>query len=73
MCGGRIEIVPCSHVGLIGRKLLAPAKNEKLDTALAKLADGWLDEYSEFYYAMSHSVKVCEHELFVKQQILKPI
>ncbi|GMS89138.1 hypothetical protein PENTCL1PPCAC_11313 [Pristionchus entomophagus] len=53
MCGGTLEIVPCSHVGHIFRKR-SPYKWRTGVNVLKKnsvrLAEVWLDEYKEYYY-----------------------
>uniref|UniRef100_A0A914W2I9 Polypeptide N-acetylgalactosaminyltransferase n=1 Tax=Plectus sambesii TaxID=2011161 RepID=A0A914W2I9_9BILA len=53
MCGGRLEIVPCSHVGHIFRKR-SPYKWRTGVNVLKKnsvrLAEVWLDEYKTYYY-----------------------
>lgn len=53
MCGGTLEIVPCSHVGHIFRKR-SPYKWRKGVNVLrrnsVRLAEVWLDEYSKYYY-----------------------
>uniref|UniRef100_A0A915EFU1 Polypeptide N-acetylgalactosaminyltransferase n=1 Tax=Ditylenchus dipsaci TaxID=166011 RepID=A0A915EFU1_9BILA len=53
MCGGRLEIVPCSHVGHIFRKR-SPYKWRSGVNVLKKnsirLAEVWLDEYKQYYY-----------------------
>lgn len=53
MCGGRLEIVPCSHVGHIFRKR-SPYKWRSGVNVLKKnsirLAEVWLDEYKAYYY-----------------------
>ncbi|VDL67592.1 unnamed protein product [Nippostrongylus brasiliensis] len=53
MCGGTLEIIPCSHVGHVFRKR-SPYKWRKGVNVLKKnavrLAEVWLDEYKEFYY-----------------------
>ncbi|KAL5287270.1 gly-5.2 family protein [Megaselia abdita] len=53
MCGGTLEIVPCSHVGHIFRKR-SPYKWRSGVNVLKKnsvrLAEVWLDEYSKYYY-----------------------
>jgi len=53
MCGGRLEIVPCSHVGHIFRKR-SPYKWRTgvnvLKRNSIRLAEVWLDEYKEYYY-----------------------
>jgi len=53
MCGGRLEILPCSHVGHIFRKR-SPWKWPKgvslVQRNLARLAEVWLDEHKQHYY-----------------------
>jgi len=53
MCGGTLEIVPCSHVGHIFRKR-SPYKWRSGVNVLKKntvrLAEVWLDEYKTYYY-----------------------
>ncbi|KAM3962661.1 putative polypeptide N-acetylgalactosaminyltransferase 9 [Aphomia sociella] len=52
MCGGSLEIVPCSHVGHVFRKRV-PYKGEKgsLRKNLVRLAEVWMDDYAKYYYA----------------------
>ena len=53
MCGGTLEIVPCSHVGHIFRKR-SPYKWRTGVNVLRKnsvrLAEVWMDEYKHYYY-----------------------
>ena len=53
MCGGTLEIVPCSHVGHIFRKR-SPYKWRSGVNVLRKnsvrLAEVWMDEYKHYYY-----------------------
>lgn len=53
MCGGRLEIVPCSHVGHIFRKR-SPYKWRSGVNVLRRnsirLAEVWMDEYKKYYY-----------------------
>lgn len=53
MCGGTLEIVPCSHVGHIFRKR-SPYKWRSGVNVLrrnsVRLAEVWLDEYAQYYY-----------------------
>ncbi|VDK69011.1 unnamed protein product [Litomosoides sigmodontis] len=54
MCGGRLEVVPCSHVGHIFRKK-SPYKWRTgvnvLQRNNIRLAEVWLDEFKEIYYS----------------------
>jgi polypeptide N-acetylgalactosaminyltransferase len=60
MCGGTLEIIPCSHVGHIFRKK-SPYKWRpgvdvlKLNTI--RLVEVWLDEYARLYYVRKGSNK----------------
>jgi polypeptide N-acetylgalactosaminyltransferase len=53
MCGGTLEIVPCSHVGHIFRKR-SPYKWRSGVNVLRRnsirLAEVWLDEFKRYYY-----------------------
>lgn len=53
MCGGTLEIVPCSHVGHIFRKR-SPYKWRTGVNVLrrnsVRLAEVWLDDYKKYYY-----------------------
>ncbi|XP_066929018.1 polypeptide N-acetylgalactosaminyltransferase 13-like [Clytia hemisphaerica] len=55
MCGGRVEIIPCSRVGHIFRKYTSPYKfpdgvEKTLAKNLNRLAEVWMDDYKELYY-----------------------
>ena len=55
MCGGILEMVPCSHVGHIFRKI-SPYKwrEDGTDRVLknnnVRLAKVWMDEFAQEYY-----------------------
>ena len=53
MCGGTLEIVPCSHVGHIFRKR-SPLKWRSGVNVVRRnsirLAEVWLDDYKKYYY-----------------------
>ncbi|MFH4980575.1 hypothetical protein AB6A40_007284 [Gnathostoma spinigerum] len=54
-CGGRIEILPCSHVGHIFRKASPhdfPGKTSGsiLNENLLRVAEVWMDEWKYFFY-----------------------
>lgn len=53
MCGGTLEIIPCSHVGHIFRKkspyVWRPGVNVMKKNSV-RLAEVWLDDYKRYYY-----------------------
>lgn len=62
MCGGTLEIVPCSHVGHVFRKR-SPYKWRKgvgntLQRNLLRLAEVWLDDYKQYYYERIGNMKL---------------
>ena len=61
MCGGRLEIIPCSHVGHIFRKT-SPIKwvstTYGLEGNLRRVAEVWLDEYKQNFYDLREGDKV---------------
>ena len=68
MCGGTLEIVPCSHVGHIFRKR-SPYKWRTgvnvLKRNSIRLAEVWLDEYKQYYYERINNQLVSFHYLFL--------
>ncbi|XP_059708417.1 polypeptide N-acetylgalactosaminyltransferase 5 isoform X2 [Haemorhous mexicanus] len=66
MCGGEIEIVPCSRVGHIFRNdnpySFPKDRVRTVERNLARVAEVWLDEYKELFYGhayhLLHSVDV---------------
>uniref|UniRef100_UPI0037E99C67 polypeptide N-acetylgalactosaminyltransferase 5 n=1 Tax=Semicossyphus pulcher TaxID=241346 RepID=UPI0037E99C67 len=55
MCGGEIEIIPCSRVGHIFRgqnPYKFPKDRQKtVERNLARVAEVWLDEYKDLFYS----------------------
>ena len=57
-CGGRIEIVPCSHVAHLFRRSSPYSFGDKnvadvLYSNLARVAEVWLDEWKYFFYKLN--------------------
>uniref|UniRef100_A0A3Q3DJM8 Polypeptide N-acetylgalactosaminyltransferase n=1 Tax=Hippocampus comes TaxID=109280 RepID=A0A3Q3DJM8_HIPCM len=54
MCGGQIEIIPCSRVGHIFRGQnpyqFPKDRRKTVERNLARVAEVWLDEYKELFY-----------------------
>lgn len=67
MCGGEIEIIPCSRVGHIFRgqnPYKFPKDRQKtVERNLARVAEVWLDEYKDLFYGHGY------HHLLDKKTI----
>ena len=54
MCGGTLEVHPCSHVGHVFRKTFPYRFDGNIEKIFKKnhvrLAEVWLDDYKQFYY-----------------------
>lgn len=56
MCGGRLEILPCSHVGHIFRKASPhdfPSGSNSgkiLNANLVRVVEVWLDDWKHLFY-----------------------
>uniref|UniRef100_A0A1I7YGN5 Ricin B-type lectin domain-containing protein n=1 Tax=Steinernema glaseri TaxID=37863 RepID=A0A1I7YGN5_9BILA len=72
-CGGRVEILPCSHVGHVFRKASphdfpkGKSSGKVLNGNLVRVADVWMDDWKHFFYKtapqalqMSKSIDVSE-------------
>lgn len=52
MCGGSIELIPCSRVGHVFRRRRPYGNNEQYDTMLKnslRVAHVWMDEYKDYF------------------------
>lgn len=63
MCGGRLETLPCSHVGHIFRKggayKLENSPNDRKN--FERVAQVWMDEFKTLYYQRTKTSQVCLH------------
>ncbi|KAH9509099.1 Polypeptide N-acetylgalactosaminyltransferase 14 [Bulinus truncatus] len=59
LCGGQIEIIPCSRIGVINIKYSDShtSFNNYLRSA-KRIAEVWLDEYKRFFYAVRPSARM---------------
>lgn len=57
MCGGGVEIIPCSRVGHIfrsGRPYTSPG-GDSMGRNIIRVAEVWLDDYKKMVYQVSTS------------------
>lgn len=70
MCGGRVEIIPCSHVGHMYRPAFPYSWGENstftLQRNCLRVAEVWLDEYKKVYYERISGLQV--RNKYKKQQ-----
>jgi len=72
MCGGTLEIIPCSHVGHIYRNghpynMTGPDNNKDVHgTNSKRLAEVWMDDYKRLFYVHRMGLKVGKIEIFWK-------
>ncbi|XP_063363918.1 putative polypeptide N-acetylgalactosaminyltransferase 9 [Cydia amplana] len=50
MCGGSLEMVPCSHVGHVFRKRFPYEGRTNIKRNLVRVAEVWMDDYAKYYY-----------------------
>ncbi|XP_028898027.2 putative polypeptide N-acetylgalactosaminyltransferase 9 [Zeugodacus cucurbitae] len=50
MCGGKLEMIPCSHVGHIFRKTSPYASKGVQHRNSVRLAEVWMDNYAKYFY-----------------------
>ena len=56
LCGGRLEIIPCSVVGHIFRSSSPhsfPKGTDVITRNQVRLAEVWMDEYKQIFYRVS--------------------
>jgi len=73
-CGGRIEIVPCSHVGHLFRKSspysFPGGISETLYSNLARVALVWMDEWGDFYFKFNDMARSMKNKQDVTSRLL---
>lgn len=72
-CGGRIEIVPCSHVGHLFRKsspyTFPGGISETLYANLARVALVWMDDWGEFYFKFNEDARNMKNKVDVSKRL----
>uniref|UniRef100_A0A915BJ89 Polypeptide N-acetylgalactosaminyltransferase n=1 Tax=Parascaris univalens TaxID=6257 RepID=A0A915BJ89_PARUN len=73
-CGGRIEIIPCSHVGHIFRKASPhdfPGKSSGkiLNSNLLRVAEVWMDEWKYLFYKTAPQALQMRSSIDVSERI----
>ncbi|KAI6177009.1 Polypeptide N-acetylgalactosaminyltransferase [Aphelenchoides bicaudatus] len=75
MCGGKLEILPCSHVGHIFRKASPhdfPSGSNSgkiLNANLVRVAEVWLDEWKYLFYKTSAQATALRNEIDVSDRV----
>lgn len=69
MCGGIIEMLPCSRVGHVFRPkfpytfpVRAGSSVDAVSKNLMRVADVWMDEYSKHFYNIRYDLKSKQHD-----------
>ncbi|XP_022257063.1 polypeptide N-acetylgalactosaminyltransferase 5-like, partial [Limulus polyphemus] len=64
MCGGTLEVVPCSHVGHVFRSAtpytFPGGESNIIYRNIVRLVSVWLDEWKDFYYMFNPGAKRIE-------------
>ncbi|EGD73421.1 GALNT4 protein [Salpingoeca rosetta] len=73
-CGGRIEALPCSHVAHVFRKktpyeFKTKDPQETIARNLNRVAEVWMDEYKDVYYAVTHNRKYGYGDVSQRKQL----
>ncbi|XP_074543072.1 polypeptide N-acetylgalactosaminyltransferase 12 isoform X2 [Halichoeres trimaculatus] len=70
LCGGSLEIHPCSHVGHVFPKK-APYSRSKALANSVRAAEVWLDEYKDIYYHRNPQAKLAAFGDVTERLMLK--
>ncbi|CAJ0581165.1 unnamed protein product, partial [Mesorhabditis spiculigera] len=74
-CGGRVEILPCSHVGHIFRKASphdfpgGAGSGKVLNSNLFRVAEVWMDDWKHLFYKIAPRSGALRSKLDVSQRI----
>ncbi|OWR42348.1 putative UDP-GalNAc:polypeptide N-acetylgalactosaminyltransferase [Danaus plexippus plexippus] len=74
MCGGSLEIVPCSHVGHIFRENFPYyTSGETFKRNAARLAEVWLDDYAKIFYERIGNADVSLGDVTAQKELRKKL
>ncbi|CAI5445692.1 unnamed protein product [Caenorhabditis angaria] len=73
-CGGRVEILPCSHVGHVFRKSSPhdfPGKSsgKVLNENLMRVAEVWMDDWKEMFYKIAPQASRMRNSIDVSDRV----
>uniref|UniRef100_A0A5S6PZ90 Polypeptide N-acetylgalactosaminyltransferase n=1 Tax=Trichuris muris TaxID=70415 RepID=A0A5S6PZ90_TRIMR len=75
MCGGSLEIHPCSHVGHVFRKrtpyTFVGGTNQVIYGNAKRVAEVWMDSYKDFFYLASPGARTVDPGDFSDRQRLR--
>lgn len=74
MCGGTVEILSCSHVGIIKKIKRSTTKKTNSISAirdLRRVAEVWLDGYKRFFYANRPAARMTSHGSMAERRKLR--
>ena len=75
MCGGRIEMIPCSKVGHIFKPLLPYSLgihgSNTVSRNLVQVAEVWMDDYKDIFYATQDSLPPIDIKSTLKRKKLR--
>ena len=54
MCGGVVELVPCSYAAHLYRKVVWKLYNHENDINKLRFAEVWMDDYKNYVYNYKH-------------------
>ena len=75
MCGGRVEILPCSHVGHVFKPKLPYSFGGKADTIIKgniiRTAEVWMGDYKNNYYALTAELPPIDLDTLAERKKIK--
>ncbi len=74
MCGGRVEVMPCSKIGHVFKPQLPYSFGENSEKVIQRnmirLAEVWMDDYKKYYYATQDRLAPIDvHAMFQRKKL----